>query len=123
MPKGGVQASAYRRMKEISDLLNEELTKHFSLQVDLQVYEDCDVVLDSGEVRVRVGTYVTHVPTIIMANLDSQVKPFGPSINEEPSYYHYQLPQQSRCHKSGQGGAHSKLTIWALFTHAYCPRR
>ncbi len=48
--KDEILADAYRRMKAISEQLNEELAKHFSLTVDPQIYENCKVTLENGEV-------------------------------------------------------------------------
>ncbi|KAE9412747.1 hypothetical protein Angca_006285, partial [Angiostrongylus cantonensis] len=41
---------AVNKMKEVETILGEELTRHFSLQVDLRVYEDMLVKLEKGGV-------------------------------------------------------------------------
>ncbi|KAL6730695.1 hypothetical protein Aduo_001648 [Ancylostoma duodenale] len=41
---------ALKEMKDVEVILGEELAKHFSLQVDLRVYEDLLVKLEKGDV-------------------------------------------------------------------------
>lgn len=41
---------ALKEMKHLEAILNDELAKHFSMQVDLRTYEEIVVKLDNGEV-------------------------------------------------------------------------
>ncbi|KHN76223.1 putative ribosome-recycling factor, mitochondrial [Toxocara canis] len=61
---------AMKEMKELESILNEELAKHFSLQVDLRAYEEILVKLDSGEEHRmnRLGRVVLKSPQMVMIN-------------------------------------------------------
>ncbi|KAK6729184.1 hypothetical protein RB195_006306 [Necator americanus] len=64
-----VQA-ALKEMKEVEVILGEELAKHFSLQVDLRVYEDLLVKLEKGDEHKmsHLGRVSLKSPTMVMIN-------------------------------------------------------
>ncbi|VDO23353.1 unnamed protein product, partial [Haemonchus placei] len=61
---------ALKEMKEVEVVLGEELAKHFSLQVDLRIYEDLMVKLEKGdEHRLgHLGRVSLKSPTMVMIN-------------------------------------------------------
>ncbi|VDM54440.1 unnamed protein product [Angiostrongylus costaricensis] len=61
---------AVNEMKEVEAVLGEELTRHFSLQVDLRVYEDMLVKLEKGgEHRMSsIGRVSLKSPVMVMIN-------------------------------------------------------
>ncbi|KAK5972060.1 RRF domain-containing protein [Trichostrongylus colubriformis] len=61
---------ALKEMKESEEILGEELAKHFSLQVDLRVYEDLMVKLEKGDEHKmgHLGRVSLKSPTMVMIN-------------------------------------------------------
>ncbi|WKX90395.1 hypothetical protein Q1695_009329 [Nippostrongylus brasiliensis] len=64
---------ALKEMKEVELVLGEELAKHFSLQVDVRVYEDLVVKLENGaEHRMgHLGRVSLKSPQMVMINFAS----------------------------------------------------
>uniref|UniRef100_A0A1I7YCN7 Ribosome-recycling factor, mitochondrial n=1 Tax=Steinernema glaseri TaxID=37863 RepID=A0A1I7YCN7_9BILA len=62
---------ALAEMQRMEKVLSEELAKHFSLQVDLRVYEDIPVKLESGEEHKlnHLGRVSLKTPHLVMVNL------------------------------------------------------
>uniref|UniRef100_A0A7E5A0M5 Ribosome-recycling factor, mitochondrial n=1 Tax=Panagrellus redivivus TaxID=6233 RepID=A0A7E5A0M5_PANRE len=61
---------AMKEMENLEKVLEDELVKHFSTKVDLRVYEDISVVLDSGEEHKmnRLGRVSLKSPQMVMIN-------------------------------------------------------
>ncbi|KAK6045393.1 ribosome recycling factor [Cooperia oncophora] len=61
---------ALKEMKEVEEVLCEELAKHFSPQVDLRVYEDLLVKLEKGDEHKmgHLGRVSLKNPTMVMIN-------------------------------------------------------
>ncbi|CAJ0593895.1 unnamed protein product [Cylicocyclus nassatus] len=61
---------ALKEMKDVETILGEELAKHFSLQVDLRVYEDLMVKLEKGDEHKmsHLGRVSLKSPTMVMIN-------------------------------------------------------
>ncbi|KAJ1372527.1 hypothetical protein KIN20_034703 [Parelaphostrongylus tenuis] len=61
---------AMKEMKDVEAVLGEELTRHFSIQVDLRVYEDMLVTLEKGgEQRMSsLGRVSLKSPMMVMIN-------------------------------------------------------
>uniref|UniRef100_A0A9J2PT85 Ribosome-recycling factor, mitochondrial n=1 Tax=Ascaris lumbricoides TaxID=6252 RepID=A0A9J2PT85_ASCLU len=61
---------ALKEMKHLEAILNDELAKHFSMQVDLRTYEEIVVKLDNGEEHKmnRLGRVTLKSPQMVMIN-------------------------------------------------------